>query len=130
MECSLCGHSWFQSKDRILSLADGFEIVPLPQRDIDRIQLNIDEGKPPGFYGETKLYVGNVAFGCTEEDLEEAFGATGRVGDISLVRDDEGKSRGFAFVTMRTSADGDNAIKELDGKEIKGRSIAVRPSNT
>lgn len=130
LECGVCGHSWFQSKDRIMSVSDGFELVPLPENDLERIQSNIDEGKSPKFLGAVKLYVGNIAFECHEDDILEVFSRIGNVGDVSLVRDDEGKNRGFGFVTMRTKEDGDKAIAELDGIAVRGRNIAVRESNT
>lgn len=113
-----------------MSLSDSFEIVPLPQRDVERIQLNIEEGKPPSYYGEKKLYVGNISFDCNEDDMFELFGTAGQVGDVSLVRDDTGRPRGFGFITMRTEEGADKAIAELDGKELRGRDLAVRPSNT
>lgn len=129
LECSVCDHSWFQSKDRLMTLTSEFEMVSLPQRDLDRIKNNIEEGKSAKFMGESKLYVGNIAFQCHEDDLYEIFGKCGEVGDVSLVRDEEGRNRGFGFVTMRTIDGGDKAIADLDGKSIRGRTIAVRASN-
>lgn len=130
LECAVCQHSWFQSKDRLMTVKAGeYEMLPMPERDLSRIQLNMAEGKAPKFVGNKKLYVGNIAFECHEEDLYEIFGKIGDVGDVSLVRDEEGKNRGFGFVTMRIDADGDKAIAELDGLAVRGRSIAVRESN-
>lgn len=129
MECSICDHTWFQSKSRLATLNGGYEMVPLPERDLDRIALNIKEGKNPKFMGEVKVYVGNISFLCTEEDLYEAFSEYGPVGDVSLVRDDVGKIRGFGFVTMRNKEDGEQCLEQLDGAELKGRKINVRPTN-
>ena len=129
LECSVCNHSWFQAKDRIMTMKDGFEMVARPEYEIERIHLNMRENKAPNFLGELKLYVGNIAFECEEQDIYDVFSAVGEVGDVSLVRDDAGKNRGFGFVTMRTNEEGDKAIAQLDGTEIKGRNIAVRPSN-
>ena len=130
MECSVCGHTWFQSRERLMTLEDGFEMVPLPDRDMDRIQQNIKEGRHPKYYGDFKMYVGNISFQCSEEDLTEFFETIGPVGDVSLVLDNEtGRPRGFGFVTMRNKADGERAIEELDGKDLKGRNLNVRPSN-
>ena len=80
--------------------------------------------------GESKLYVGNIAFGSTEEDIRELFSEVGDVGDVALVRDDMGRNRGFGFVTMRTKEGGQKCIDELDGVELKGRNLAVRESNS
>ena len=129
LECSVCSHSWFQSIDRIMTMQDGFEMIQRPAYEIERVHLNLRENKAPNFMGEQKLYVGNIAFECGEKDIYEVFNEVGSVGDVSLVRDDTGKVRGFGFVTMRTVAEGEKAIAELDGAEVKGRNIAVRPSN-
>ena len=129
MECTLCGHSWFQSKDRLMRLQDGFEMVELPESDKERIKQNIEEGKAPKFLGESKLYIGNISFDCHEDDIHTIFSEVGDVGDVSLVRDETGKIRGFGFVTMRTKEDGQRAIDELDGTAVRGRNIAVRESS-
>jgi len=130
MECSICDHTWFQSRDRLVTLGEGFEMVPLPDRDLDRIELNIKEGRHPKFYGNFKMYVGNISFQCAEEDLFELFETIGPVGEVSLVRDNNtGRPRGFGFITMRNKEDGERAIEELDGSDLKGRNINVRPSN-
>ena len=129
LECGTCGHSWFQSRDRLMSLRESFELVPLTENDKNRIKLNLEEGKHPNFMGETKLYVGNISFGSSEEDLYELFSEIGTVGEVSLVRDDIGRIRGFGFVTMRAKADGEKAIEVLDGTDFNGRNLAVRESN-
>jgi predicted Zn finger-like uncharacterized protein len=129
LECSVCNHSWFQSKDRLMDKKDGFEYAELPQGDLERIAKNIEDGKEPNFMGEFKLYVGNIAFESTEEDINAIFTEVGPVGDVSLVRDELGRIRGFGFVTMREKEDGQKAIDALDGAEIRGRKIAVRESN-
>lgn len=129
LECSVCGHSWFQSKDRLMTLGEGYELVPLPAMDLDRIATNLKEGKAAKYTGDSKLYVGNISFDSTEDDLIELFSSVGDCGSVSLVRDDQGRNRGFGFVTMRTKEDGDAAIEKLNGMEFNGRNIAVRESN-
>lgn len=126
--CSVCGHSWFQSKDRMMEIRDGFEMIELPEQEKERIALNLKEGREAGFMGEAKLYVGNIAFECHEDDLMPIFEAAGEVGEISLVRDNEGKNRGFGFVTMRTKEGGERAMEECHGANVRGRNIAVRES--
>lgn len=105
-------------------------MIPLPDRDMERIQLNLEEGKPAKFTGDMKLYVGNISFDCSEDDLWDIFGSVGDVGEISLVRDDQGRNRGFGFVTMREQADGEKALEQLDGLDLKGRNLNVRESTT
>ncbi len=118
-----------KSQDRHMAIKDGYEYVVMPESDMERITKNSDEGRAPSFMGEFKLYVGNIAFESTEEDIQEIFSEIGPVGDVSLVRDDLGRIRGFGFVTMREKEDGQKAIDALDGSEIRGRTIAVRESN-
>jgi hypothetical protein len=130
LECSVCGHSWFQSRDRIMKLSEGFEMNPLPESDTNRIQTNIKEGKSPKYMGDSKLYVGNISFACSEDDLRTVFAAIGEVGEVALVRDELGRNRGFGFVTMRTKEGGQKCVDELDGLDLKGRNLAVRPANS
>jgi len=130
LECSLCGNRWFQSKDRVNALRDGMELVPFPQSDMDRIELNKKEGKDPGFLGDVKLYVGNVAFECTEEQLYKEFSNVGSVGDVALAFDNAtGRPKGFAFIVMRTKEDAENACKLLNEADVAGRNIKVHYAN-
>lgn len=73
-----------------------------------------------------KLYVGNISFNTTNQDLNDLFGAYGTVQSSNIIEDREtGRSRGFGFVEMSSPAEGQAAIAELDGKEIDGRTIKV-----
>ena len=73
-----------------------------------------------------KLYVGNLSFNTTDPDLKDLFGQYGTVTDVHLVTDRvTGRSRGFAFVTMSSSAEGNAAINALEGKELDGRNLIV-----
>ena len=73
-----------------------------------------------------KLYVGNLAFQTTGEELEELFGQVGTVESASVVADrDTGRSRGFGFVEMSSRDEGTAAIAQLDGKELQGRNLTV-----
>lgn len=128
VECSVCSHSWFQSRDRLFSLNEGRELVPMPQVDLDRIASNIAKGRDPDFIGDTKFFVGNLDFGVQENDIRELFAEVGEVGDVSLVTGPDGRSRGFAFVTMMDESVKD-ACLELDGKDLNGRSINVKLPN-
>jgi cold-inducible RNA-binding protein len=72
------------------------------------------------------IYVGNLPHDATEDDLEKAFAQYGTVSTVRIVKDREtGSSRGFAFVEMADNAEAANAIKELNLREINGRSITV-----
>jgi RNA recognition motif-containing protein len=73
-----------------------------------------------------KLYVGNLSFDTTENDLQGEFEQFGKVVEAALVTDREtGRSRGFAFVTMGSPAEGEAAIKGMEGKEFQGRPLTV-----
>ncbi len=74
----------------------------------------------------TKLYVGNLSFNTSNEDLQELFGQAGTVETVNIVEDrDTGRSRGFGFVEMSSKEEGQAAIEQLNGKEIDGRSLTV-----
>lgn len=73
-----------------------------------------------------KLYVGGLAYSVTEEELEKLFAEQGQVTSVAVIKDrDTGQSKGFGFVEMADLKEGQNAIKELNGKELSGRSITV-----
>jgi RNA recognition motif-containing protein len=72
------------------------------------------------------IYVGNLSYQATEDDLKAAFSGFGEVVSVSIIRDKgTGQSKGFGFVEMKIKADGEKAIKELDGTSLKGRDIKV-----
>lgn len=74
----------------------------------------------------TKLYVGNLSFNTTENDLQDAFGAHGAVTSVDLIMDKmTGRSRGFAFVTMDSPESGKAAIAALHGSQMDGRPLTV-----
>ncbi len=74
----------------------------------------------------TKLYVGNLSFNTTTQDLEKMFGEIGTVESTNIIEDREtGRSRGFAFVEMSSKEDAATAISTLNGKEIDGRELTV-----
>jgi len=74
----------------------------------------------------TKLFVGNLDFKVTENDLQDAFAAHGTVVEANLVTDRAtGRPRGFAFVTMSTPEEAQKAIDALNGKEMGGRALNV-----
>ena len=74
----------------------------------------------------TKLYVGNLSFRVTSEDLQEYFSSAGSVESANVVFDREtGRSRGFGFVEMATEDDANNAIAQFNGQEYDGRNMVV-----
>jgi cold-inducible RNA-binding protein len=74
----------------------------------------------------TSIYVGNLSHSATEEDLRQAFSQFGAVTTVNIIKDREtGRPRGFAFVEMTDGGEAATAIKELNLREISGRSITV-----
>lgn len=72
------------------------------------------------------IFVGNLSFGTTEQDLRALFEAYGAVDRVSIVTDREsGQPRGFGFVEMSNDAEGDKAIAGMNGREVGGRSLNV-----
>ena len=72
------------------------------------------------------IYVGNLSFDTSEDELQQAFSAFGQVATVNLIKDKfSGESRGFGFVEMPAKAEADAAIAGLNGTEIKGRTITV-----
>lgn len=73
-----------------------------------------------------KLYVGGLAYTVTDKELETLFAEQGKVVSVSVIKDrDSGQSKGFGFIEMADVNEAQKAIKELNGKELSGRSIIV-----
>ncbi|NOQ96240.1 MAG: RNA-binding protein [Desulfobacterales bacterium] len=72
------------------------------------------------------IYVGSLSYEVTEDDLKEAFEAFGQVESVSIIKDKySGQSKGFGFVEMPAKAEAQSAINDLNGKELKGRTLNV-----
>ncbi len=73
-----------------------------------------------------KLYVGNLAFETSSNDLQTMFAQAGTVESVSLIEDREtGRSRGFGFVEMSTKEEGEAAVAQFNGKDVDGRTLKV-----
>jgi RNA recognition motif-containing protein len=72
------------------------------------------------------IYVGNLSYEATEENLKEAFEVFGEVNTVKVIKDNStGRSKGFGFVEMPAKAEAESAIEGLNGKDLKGRSLNV-----
>lgn len=72
------------------------------------------------------IYVGNLSYAVTEEELRKAFEAFGEVASVSIIRDKfSNQSKGFGFVEMPAQAEGQAAVQGLNGKDLKGRAMNV-----
>lgn len=73
-----------------------------------------------------KIYIGNMSFDTTEDELRQAFEGFGEVSDVNIIKDrDTGRPKGFAFVEMPNQDEGQAAISDMNGKEFGGRTLNV-----
>ena len=78
-----------------------------------------------------RLYVGNLSFKTSEEDLSRHFSQVGAPASVAVVKDRvSGKSRGFGFVEMSSEAEAERAIQELDGRELQGRPLKINEARS
>ena len=96
-----------------MTMQEEFEKIHRPSWEIERVHLNLRETKALNFVGECKLYFGNIAFECNENDIYKVFKQVGSVGDVLLVQEDEGKVQGFGFVTMHTMVKGEKSYYQI-----------------
>lgn len=79
------------------------------------------------------IYVGNLPYTLKEDDLQELFAEYGNVTSVNIISDKfSGQSKGFAFVEMENQADAEEAIKQINGRQVSGRNLKVnqaRPRN-
>jgi RNA recognition motif-containing protein len=72
------------------------------------------------------IYVGNLSYGMSEDELRDAFGAFGQVSTVKILMDREtGRSRGFGFVEMPNKSEAETAISQLNGKDVGGRALRI-----
>ena len=75
---------------------------------------------------DVKLYVGNLSYATTEDELRALFAQAGTVASVALIKDrDTGQSKGFAFVEMSTQAEAQKAISQFNAKDLKDRALTV-----
>ena len=118
----------FQTSKPLFQEHPNLVLRPLPfRRSPSDSQLLCIPNKGKGIsFMSTKLYVGNLTFKTTSQELEELFGQAGTVQSASVVEDrDTGRSRGFAFVEMSTQEEATSAIAQFNGKELGGRALKV-----
>ena len=86
----------------------------------------MSDERPTTSSDDTKLYVGNLSFDSSEDDIRDAFGAYGTVSSVNVITDREtGRPRGFAFVEMSSGSEAQSAMQAMDGQDFAGRSLKV-----
>mmetsp|Transcript_16783 Transcript_16783/g.35307 ORF Transcript_16783/g.35307 Transcript_16783/m.35307 type:complete len:280 (+) Transcript_16783:177-1016(+) len=141
VKCSVCNNSWYQSRDRLFDIpTESHNMIPANKSDLNRIARNLSRDIPPSFMGVNKLYVGNLDWRTTSEELLDFFetnakregdsddGSKVAVCDVSIVMGPDGRSRGFAFVSFYNEVDGKAGLA-CNGLECNGRELAVREPN-
>ena len=76
---------------------------------------------------QATIYVGNLSFKSSEEEIRDFFGQYGEIADFRLIKDDLGRSKGFGFLTYSTDSNCEAAL-EANGKELGGRTLTVNPA--
>jgi RNA recognition motif-containing protein len=115
-------------KTRLFEAADCYlaRLYTNHPAEISSIDINLPERQQMKEYALKNIYVGNISFQTTEQDLDAAFSAYGQVDRVQIVKDrDTGQARGFAFVEMPVNADADKAMAALNGAELGGRTLTV-----
>jgi len=132
VKCTVCSNSWFQSRDRLFDIPTStHDMLPAHGSDLDRIARNLARDQSPSYQGVHKLYVGNLDFSTTSEQLLEFFeshGKKGSVCDANVIIGPDGRSKGFAFLSFYDEEDGKVAL-EFNGLECNGRDLSVREPN-
>ena len=107
-------------------------VAPITLGDVIWVYMGPPALQPPGGADKQraemakKLFVGNLAYTVTEDELRELFAQAGTCESVSIVTDrDTGQSRGFGFVTMASAEDAERAKKQLDGTDLNGRRLRI-----
>jgi RNA recognition motif-containing protein len=100
--------------------------APLPEVKLEDVVISVPSQPRRDTGGPTKLFVGGLSWNTTADDLRAAFSPFGTLVDAMIISDRAtGRSRGFGFVTFESSSAADEAIKQMNGKELDGRSLKV-----
>ena len=126
----MCSHAWWQNRERLQELREGWSLADMPEARQTDIKENVEKGLEPGSFkpkikGAVTVFIGNIPFTYEEKDVGEIFTPYGEVASIVLVREPDGRSRGYAFVDMVEKAAGAKAIESLNGSELDGRNLNV-----
>ena len=128
VKCSVCDKEWFQTSQRMLELNNGDFLQPLSEEKIEEVKRIVTERKYTRgpMTDRIGIFVGNLPYDYEEEQIGDLFGEYG-VRQISLIRDQDGLSKGFAFVEVCDQADADQMIKEMHHFHTDGeRRLTVR----
>lgn len=138
VRCAVCENAWFQRADRLRIVRPDKRLndYPLERKDElmqlrrERRQARIARGPGGGRRPGFSVFIGNLPFGTTEEDLRDLIAGTAAVDRVTIVKDREtGRSRGFGFATVAAESDMRAVVDKLDGCSFNGRSLTMREGN-
>ena len=115
---------------RAVSIATGLLRPDSPVRSPSSAASPRSGARGEEYHLSKKLYVGNLSFSSTEDEIRTAFESHGSVDSVNLITDREtGRSRGFAFVEMEDASAADDAMRALDGSDMGGRTVKVNEAH-
>lgn len=123
VRCNNCDHEWYQTADRLQRLPESMELIEYPEKMRQRMR----EGKPAEAQTNFRVFVGNLPFVATEQELEDLFAEYGCVTGVSIAKDEDGRARGFGFINMEEPEEGNKAIEGLNGHTLYDRQLNVSP---
>lgn len=136
VKCSVCENTWFQTKERLMTLRNGQSLKEFAVEDQERVRANLAEGLSADGgvarhvnRGAFSAYIGNLPFEYDEKDVLELLAEQspeGAVLGVTLIRDDTGRPRGFGFLDILNEEQGLVVIEKYDGLEVNARAIIVR----
>ena len=121
VRCSNCGHEWYQTTVRLSPIPPDMELVEYPAE----MSARLAAGKPAEPVARFRVFVGNLPFAATEEELREMFERFGTVVSVTVMTDETGRPKGFGFVNMESAIAGAKAVEAINGSELHGRELNV-----
>jgi RNA recognition motif-containing protein len=107
-------------------LLDAASPTNLPEVKLEDVVISVAARPKAEMLGPTKLFIGGLSWDTTTEDLRTAFSNFGAIVDAVVISDrTTGRSRGFGFVTFEKRLDADEAVKQMNGRELDGRALKV-----
>lgn len=137
--CSICGNEWHQTPARLHKLFSDFELEPYDEQKKAHYanrqkeplsSQRFDNNRGTRTAGSANsVFVANLPYKATEEEVAVLFQAVAEHPQVTIVKDNEGRSRGYGFVDLGSNTTVQKAIQTLNGAQVQGRKIVVRMGN-
>jgi hypothetical protein len=115
-----------QGIDPTIEVSDTEQVTNLPEVKLEDVVIGVASQPRRSVAGPTKLFVGGLSTDTSTDDLRQAFAKFGNIVDVAVIPDRAtGRSRGFGFVTFDTPTAAEEAIKQMHGTELDGRTLKV-----